>query len=107
MSDSREIDKLEKRLVGRLIRSGDAGYDEARALWNGMIDRHPRMIVKCKAVTDVMAAVDFARENDLPVAVRGGGHNVAGHGTCDAGIVIDMSPMRRVEVDPEKRNRTL
>ncbi len=100
MMGTREIDRLSKKLDGRLVRPHDAGYDEARAVWNGVIDKHPEVIVQCRNSEDVTTAVSFARENGLLVAVRGGGHNVAGHGTCDGGMVIDLSAMRRVEVDP-------
>jgi FAD/FMN-containing dehydrogenase len=98
-----QIQAFEAKLHGVLIRPGDADYDEARALWNGMIDRHPAFIARCADVEDVIAAVHFARENDMVVAVRGGGHNVAGHATCDGGLVIDLSSMNDVQVDPEAR----
>lgn len=103
MLEAREINRLKKRVGGRLIQGKDAGYDEARAVWNGVIDRYPQMIVRCESPADVIAAVDFARENELLVAVRGGGHNVAGHGTCDGGMVIDLGGMRQVAVNPKKR----
>ncbi len=103
MLQTREIDLLKRKLAGKLIQSKDAGYDKARAVWNGVIDRHPQLIVQCKGTEDVTEAVLFARENGLLVAVRAGGHNVAGHGTCDDGMVIDMSAMRKVKVDKENR----
>ncbi|WP_336343221.1 FAD-binding oxidoreductase [Halalkalicoccus ordinarius] len=87
----------------RLHRSEDADYDDARAVWNGMIDKRPALIARCRGVADVITAVNFARENDLLVAVRGGGHNVAGTAVCDGGLVIDLSEMRGVRVDPEAR----
>ena len=72
-----------------------------------MVDRRPALIVRCAGADDVKAAVDFARQQDLPVAVRGGGHSVAGHGSCDGGLVIDLSAMRGARVDPEKRVATV
>src|SRR3954452_14566763 len=95
--------ELEQGLRGRLIRPGDEGYDEARAIWNGSHDAHPALIVRCGGVADVMRAVDFARSEDLVVAVRGGGHSLPGFSTVDGGIVIDLSAMRSVQVDPVAR----
>ena len=97
------IEAFETELHGDLIQPGDPDYDDARAVWNGMIDRRPALIVRCRDVADVLGAVEFARERDLLVAVRGGGHNVAGHATCDDGIVIDLSAMNWVDVDPGTR----
>jgi FAD/FMN-containing dehydrogenase len=88
---------------GRLIDVDDADYDTARAVWNGAIDRRPRLIARCLGTADVIAAVRFAREHDLEIAIRGGGHNVAGTAVCDDGIVIDVSAMRAVRVDPAAR----
>jgi FAD/FMN-containing dehydrogenase len=88
---------------GRLIAPGDADYDSARAVWNGAVDRHPRLIARCGTTADVAATVRFARERGLEIAVRGGGHNVAGTAVCDDGIVIDLSAMRSVRVDPASR----
>ncbi len=88
---------------GRLISAGHADYDSARAVWNGAIDRRPRLIARCVGTADVVAAVRFAREHDLEIAIRGGGHNVAGAAVCDDGIVIDLSAMRGVRVDPVDR----
>jgi hypothetical protein len=87
-------------LRGRLITASDADYDIARAVWNGAIDRRPRLIARCLGTADVVAAVRYAREHDLEIAIRGGGHNVAGTAVCDGGIVIDLSAMRAVRVDP-------
>src|SRR5687768_4220383 len=88
---------------GRLITSDNADYDVARAVWNGAIDRYPRLIARCIGTADVVAAVRFAREHNLEIAVRGGGHNVAGTAVCDDGIVIDLSAMRGVKVDTTDR----
>src|SRR3954449_6893944 len=95
--------EYEAGLSGRMIRPEDWGYDEARAIWNGAHDQHPAMIVRCAGVADVMRAVDFARSEDLIVAVRGGGHSIPGFSSCDGGIVIDLSAMKAVKVDPERR----
>ena len=94
---------LASRLSGRVIEPSDEGYDAAREIWNGMIDRRPALIVRCADSDDVSAAVRFAVENELAVAIRGGGHGVAGHALCDDGIVIDLSEMKGIEVDPEGR----
>jgi FAD/FMN-containing dehydrogenase len=88
---------------GGVIAPDHPGYDEARAVWNGVVDRRPRLIARCSGTADVAAAVRFARDRDLEIAVRGGGHNVAGTAVCDGGIVIDLSTMRAVSVDPVER----
>ena len=88
---------------GRLISADHADYDIARAVWNGAIDRRPHLIARCIGTADVVAAVRFARDHDLEIAIRGGGHNVAGTAVCDDGIVIDLSAMRAVRVDPTDR----
>ncbi|HZT45548.1 MAG TPA: FAD-binding oxidoreductase [Gaiellaceae bacterium] len=90
-------------LKGRVVARGDAGYDEARALYNGMIDKHPAAIAYCVDELDVAAAIDYAREHGLRLAVRGGGHNGAGLGSVDDGLVIDLSPMHEVTPDPSAR----
>lgn len=97
------LEQFSTSLRGQLITPDDENYDSARQVWNGMIDRRPALIVRCKGAADVINAVNFARENDLLVAVRGGGHNVAGTAVCDDGIVIDLSEMRSVRVDPVAR----
>ncbi len=88
---------------GDVIAPNRNGYDDARAVWNGTVDRRPRLIARCSGTADVAAAVRFARDSDLEIAVRGGGHNVAGTAVCDDGIVIDLSAMRAVTVDPVER----
>ena len=97
------VDDFAKQLRGGLLRPGDGGYDEARKVWNGMTDRRPGIIVQCAGAADVMAAVNLAREHGVLVAVRGGDHSVAGHSVCDGGMMIDLSRMRSVRVDPARR----
>ncbi|CAN7206340.1 FAD-binding oxidoreductase [Aminobacter sp. LjRoot7] len=92
-----------KRLRARLIGQDDPGYEAARSLYNAMIDKRPRWIVPCADVGDVVAAVNHARDRQLLVAIRGGGHNGPGLGSCDGGMVIDMSPMKRIDIDPITR----
>ena len=98
-----QIEAFSARVSGNLIRPDDPVYDDARAVWNGMIDKRPALIVRPSGTADVVSAVNFARENDLRVAVRGGGHNVAGTAVCDDGLVIDCSEMTGVWVDPGER----
>lgn len=101
--DDEQLEQFEAGFHGDLIRPDDPDYDEARAVWNGMIDKRPGLIARCAGATDVISAVNFARENAVLVAVRGGGHNVAGTAVCDDGLVIDCSEMTGVRVDPEAR----
>lgn len=101
--DAAAVETLRERLGARLILPTDAEYDAARRVWNGMIDRRPAFIARCRGVADVVSSVAFAREHQLALAVRGGGHNVAGFGTCDGGLVIDLSPLREVRVDPRTK----
>jgi len=98
------IATLKASLRGELIGPGDPGYDPARKVYNAMIDRRPRLIARCADVADVMMAVNFGREQKLPVAIRGGGHNAAGLGICDDGLVIDLSAMNYVRVDPKRKS---
>ncbi len=94
---------LDQAINRALILPDDTSYEEARRVWNGMIDRRPAAIARCRTVEDVVAAVQFAREYDIPIAVRGGGHNAAGLAVIDDGLVIDLTEMSAVEVDPERR----
>jgi FAD/FMN-containing dehydrogenase len=96
---STKLGELKAGLAGDLILPPDPGYDEARTIWNAMIDRHPAMIVRCASTADVVRAVDFARDHHLPISVRSGGHNIAGSALNDGGMVIDMSRMKAVRVD--------
>ncbi|CAE6854154.1 FAD-binding oxidoreductase [Paraburkholderia domus] len=100
---SSAVEELKTSTRGQLLLPGDAGYDEARSIWNAMIDRHPAMILRCAGVADVRRGVAFARDNDLPLAVRSGGHNIAGTALCDDGLVLDLSPMKSVQIDPAAR----
>src|SRR5579859_218773 len=97
--DEAIIQDFRTGLRGQVILPGDAEYDNARKVWNGMIDRRPALIARCAGVADVSRAVRLARNQNLLLAVRGGGHNVAGAGTCDGGLVIDLSSMKAVQVD--------
>jgi FAD/FMN-containing dehydrogenase len=90
------------RFRGELLGPGDVRYDEARRVWNGAFDRHPAIIARCTSPADVAAALGLARERELPVAVRGGGHSVAGLSVCDGGLVVDLSPMKAIAVDPRE-----
>jgi FAD/FMN-containing dehydrogenase len=99
----RELVRLRERVLGDIVTPGDEAYEAARRVWNASIDRCPRLIVQCRTVDDVLAAVEFARSTDLLAAVRGGGHHIAGFSTCDDGIVIDLSPMKDISVDPRAR----
>ena len=97
------IEAFRTSLRGELLRPADAGYDAARKVWNAMIDKHPALIVRCAGVADVITAVNFARAHNLLIAVRGGGHNVAGNAVCDGGLMIDLSRMKGMRVDPAHR----
>ena len=90
-------------LLGEVLRPGDAGYEEARRVHNGLIDKRPLLIARCRTVPEVVAAVDFGRLNGLEISIRGGGHSVAGFGVCDGGLMIDLSPMKEIDVEAERR----
>ncbi len=97
------IEQLRSRFRGEIIQPGDAGFDSARRVYNAMIDKRPALIVRCVDVADVMAALEYGRENKMLTAIRGGGHNGGGLGTCDHGLVIDLSRMKGIRVDPAAR----
>jgi FAD binding domain-containing protein/berberine-like enzyme len=101
--DESLIAKFGARLRGALLRPSDAGYDAARQVWNGMVDKRPALIARCAAAGDVLECVRFAREHDVHVSVRGGGHNYAGKSVCEDGLMIDLSPMKGIRVDPARR----
>jgi FAD/FMN-containing dehydrogenase len=101
--DNEALDALRQTIRGRVAVAGSDDYEQARTLWNGMIDRHPAVVVRCAGASDVLTAIRFARENDLALAVRGGGHNIAGNAVCDGGLEIDLSLMKSVRIDPARR----
>ncbi|TAM82671.1 MAG: FAD-binding oxidoreductase [Acidobacteria bacterium] len=101
--NSATIAKLKEGLRGEIIQPGDSGYDAARKVYNGMIDKRPAVIARCADVADVIAAVRFGRENNLLTSIRGGGHNAGGLGVCDDGLVIDLSRMKNAHVDPKAK----
>jgi FAD/FMN-containing dehydrogenase len=103
VSDTLQADALRERIRGEVVAEADAGYDAARSVWNGVIDRRPAFVVRCTGNADVIAAVGFAREHGLPVSVRGGGHNVAGTAVVERGVVLDLSAIRNVTVDLERK----
>ncbi|MHA1938964.1 MAG: FAD-binding oxidoreductase, partial [Candidatus Thorarchaeota archaeon] len=97
------VEDLKLQIRGDVLLPSDADYDQARKIWNGMIDKRPALIVRCTGTADVIDAVKFAREHNILVSVRGGGHNVAGNALVDNGMVIDLSRMRGIHVDPKSR----
>lgn len=102
-ADGPSVDALQDHVHGDVLQPGDEGYDDARTVWNGAIDRYPAAIVRCRGAADVMAAVDTARDGGMPLAVKGGGHHVAGYAVCDDGLVVDLAPMNSVRVDPDAK----
>ena len=103
MSLQKAVEQLKPQFRGQILTPSDEGYEVARKVYNAMIDKRPGAIARCMNVADVMAAVRAAREQDVLVAIRGGGHNAGGLGICDGGLVIDLSLMRGVRVDPAAR----
>jgi len=103
--DETAVGALDGAFAGVLIGPGHREYESARRVWNGMVDRRPALIARCAHRGDVVAAVRFAREHGLPLAVRSGGHNVAGNAVCEGGVVVDLSAQRAVEVDPVRGPR--
>ena len=101
------VSELKSRVRGSIIEPGDAGYDDARKVYNAMIDRKPRLIVRCADVADVIASVNFARENRMLLSIRCGGHNAGGLGVCDDGLVIDLAPIKYARIDPGARTATV
>src|SRR3954467_12380286 len=101
--DQAALDELRERMTGVVHLPGDPAYDDARHLFNAMIDKRPAVIASCTGAADVAAAVDFARETAMPVSIRSGGHGVSGSAMIDDGLVIDMAPMKWIEVDAEAR----
>ena len=97
------IDALRLRLRGPVFVPGDAGYEESRTVWNAMIDRRPAVVARCRGVADVIACVQFARDNDILLSIKGGGHNIAGLAVADGALMLDMSLMRGVWVDKQRK----
>ena len=102
-----KIEELRGSFRGEILLPSDDAYESARKIWNATIDKHPALIVRCATPSDVVRAVNFARDNSLLLAVRGGGHNIAGNAMCDDGIVIDLSKMKAARVDPGTRRVTI
>jgi FAD/FMN-containing dehydrogenase len=98
--NAQKIARLSENFAGKLVSPSDAGYEHLRRVFNLLVDMHPALIARCATEDDILAALAFGIENDLPVAIRGGGHNYAGKGTCEGGVVLDLSPMKAVEIDP-------
>src|SRR5438132_931474 len=101
--DPKVVEDLRGRLRGLLLLPGEGGYDEARSIWNAMIDRRPALIARCLGLADVVSAVNFARERGFTLSIKGGGHNISGLAVNDGGLMLDMSLMRGVWADPVKR----
>ena len=102
MSD--DLANLKNAVQGIVLDRNDEGYEKARMVWNAMIDKTPTLIVQCKSTGDVVEAVNYARQTNAPISIRGGGHNVAGHAVCDDGVMIDLSLMRNIEVNVDRKS---
>lgn len=103
MIEATAIDELRSSLHGRLVTPGEPGYDDARRVWNGDIDRRPALIVRSAGVADIRDGLAFSRRHGLVVSIRGGGHNVSGSAVAEGGLMLDLSPMRTVRIDPARR----
>ena len=97
------VEEFRSRLRGTLVLPTDKDYDVARRVWNGMVNKRPAMIARCADANDAVASVNFVREHQIPLSVRGGGHNYAGKAVCDGGLVVDLSSMKRISIDRERR----
>src|SRR5204863_9462722 len=104
--DSALVTELAGQVSGSVLGPQDVGYDAARAVHNGLVDRKPALIVRCRTTCDVVAALDFAHREGLEVSIRGGGHNVAGRAVTDGGVMIDLAEMKRIEIDPDRATAT-
>ncbi|MFL9892318.1 FAD-binding oxidoreductase [Paraburkholderia sp. RL17-381-BIF-C] len=104
---SSAVDELKTAIRGQVLLPGDPNFDQARSIWNAMIDRHPAIILRCAGVADVRQGVAFARDNGLPLAIRGGGHNIGGSALCDDGVVLDLTQMKSVRIDPAARRASV
>lgn len=100
---SQDISEISRIFAGNLLQPSDSGYDEARRVHNGLVDKRPALIARCRGLADIADAVKLAQRMNLEVAVRGGGHNVAGRATLDDGLMIDLAPMKGIHVDPRAR----
>src|SRR5438552_19142813 len=103
VGESTQGDAWREQIRGEVIAAPDAAYDESRRVWNGVIDRRPALVVRCTGNADVISAIAFAREQGLPVSVRGGGHNVAGTAVAEGGVVLDLAALRNVSVDVDRK----
>src|SRR4029077_6679776 len=105
--DEQQLGGIRAAVRGQVCLEGSPGYDEARTIWNAMIDRHPDVVIRCAGTADVIQAVRFANEHNLAIAVRGGGHNIAGNAVGEGGLLIDLSPMKMARVDPQNRTASV